>query len=81
MSVLPIDPFGMTVTEWCDMMTPNLLQFGNLPRLDNPDNWREFGLALLNLPQLSGSIVPDPYQFERWDEWAMRLNKNLWSMA
>lgn len=80
MSVDTIDPAYLTVTEWTDFMVTNLEQFGNLPRLDDPNGWRDWALALLNLPALSGSIVPDPYQFETWTAWAMRLNENLWVM-
>ena len=79
MSVQTIDPAHVSVQEWCDFMVPNLEQFGNLGRLDG-DNWREWGTQLLNLPALSGSIVPDPYQFDDWILWAMRLNENLWTM-
>lgn len=80
MTVTVIDPAYLTVTEWCDFMVTNLEQFGNLPRLDDPEKWRDWGVELLNMPQLSGSIVPDPFQFDNWTAWAMRLNENLWAM-
>lgn len=80
MSVTTIDPRGISLREWCDFMVPNLEQFGNLARLDDDDMWREWAMQLLNLPRLSGSIVPDPSDFDDWAEWATRLNKNLWAM-
>jgi hypothetical protein len=70
----------MSLHEWCDFMVPVLEQFGNLGRLDG-ENWQEWALQLLNLPRLSGTVVPDPFQFAEWSDWAERLNKNLWAMS
>ena len=77
MSVNIITPAYMTLREWTDAMCQNLEQFGNLSRLDQREDWREWGAMLLNLPALSGSIVPDPYQFDDWRVWAQRCNENL----
>lgn len=77
MSIQTISPYGMPVRDWCDAMTINLEQFGNLPRLETEAAWREWGAELLNLGGLSGSIVPDPYTFARWEDWAERLNEGL----
>ena len=74
MTAWPIDPFGMTATDWTDAMAINLEEFGNLPRLENADAWQAWAEQVLNLPGLSGSIVPDPYAFARWEEWAAQLN-------
>jgi hypothetical protein len=67
----------MTVRDWTDAMVQNLEQFGNLGRLDHREDWREWGAELLNLPAISGSIIPDPYQFDDWRAWAQRCNENL----
>ena len=77
MSVEVISPQFMSVREWTDFMTPNLDQFGNLGRLMRDEGWREWGAQLLNMPALSGSIVPDPYLFDDWRAWALRLCENL----
>ena len=80
MSVNTIDPAFMTVRQWTDFMVPSLEQFGNLGRLTRDDEWRAWGVSLLNLPALSGSIVPNPYQFDDWRAWARRLVDNLSEM-
>lgn len=77
MSIRIISPAYMKVREWTDMMTPNLEKYGNIGRLQNDDGWKAWGAQLLNLPGLSGSIVPDPYGFDDWKAWASRLNANL----
>lgn len=77
MSVHTINPQFLTVREWTDFMVPNLEQYGNLGRLDRDEEWREWGVALLNLRALSGSIIPDPYQFDDWRSWAQRCVENL----
>lgn len=81
MSVRTIDPAYMSVQEWADNMVPALEQFGNLGRLWSEDEWRNWAAQLLNLPALSGSIVPDPYDYEDWRMWAQRLNQNLAEIA
>lgn len=77
MSINTIDPSYMSVREWTDFMVPNLEQYGNLGRLSRDDEWRAWGAQLLNLPGISGSIVPDPYQFDDWRTWAQRCVQNL----
>ncbi len=81
MSVLVINPAYLTVREWTDYMTPNLEQFGNLGRLERDDKWREWGAQLLSMRGLSGSIVPNPYEFGDWREWAERCVQNLSELA
>lgn len=77
MSIQPIDPSYMTVKQWADFMVPVLEPFGNLGRLDRDEHWRDWAAQLLTLPKLSGSIVPDPYQFEDWRTWAVRACAGL----
>ena len=77
MSIHAIDPGGHTAVSWADAMVIELEQFGNLGRLDDPEQWREWAVQLFLLPSISGSIVPDPYNFATWDEWAKCLNGGL----
>lgn len=77
MSINVINPAYLTVRQWTDFMTPNLEKYGNIGRLTNDEGWREWGAQLLNVPKLSGSIVPDPYQFDDWRAWAQRCVANM----
>ena len=77
MSVHTIDPIGMSAVAWADAMVLELDALGNLGRLESDNEWREWAAQLLNLPSISGSIVPNPYEFGTWQEWAERLNDGL----
>lgn len=72
-----IEPSFMDAPTWTSFMVPILEIYGNLGSLDNEENWRGWAVELMNLPQLSGSVVPDPYQFDDWRAWAQRFNENL----
>lgn len=76
MSVRTISPVHIDLQHWADAMVQNVEKYGNLGRLLN-DDWRGFGLNMMTLPALSGSVVPDPYSFDTWQDWASRLNENL----
>lgn len=81
MSIEIIDPAYLTVRQWTDFMTPNLEQYGNIGRLQNDDGWREWGAQLLNVPKLSGSIVPNPYLYDDWRVWARRCVEGLMGVS
>ena len=68
----------MSVEEWTDFMIPLLVGFedsGRLPRLDNPEFWKEWALTLIQKPSIASKNPPDPRYFEDWREWAMRFNQ------
>ena len=77
MTIHVIDPWSMPLPAWADAMVLELDAYGNLGRLDDETRWREWGEQMLNMPGISGSIVPDPYTFGTWQEWAERLNDGL----
>lgn len=77
MTVSTVNPAFLSVKEWTDFMVPGLEQFGNLGRLERDEDWQEWGAQLLNLPTLSGSIIPNPYEFDDWRTWAARCVQNL----
>lgn len=76
MSIRTISPNYMDLSHWADAMVQNVDKYGNLGRLMG-DDWKMFGLNMMTLPALSGSVVPDPYAFDTWQEWVSRLNENL----
>jgi hypothetical protein len=42
--------------------------------IDDSD-WQNWGAGLLSLNGIASAGVPNPYQFDDWKEWAMRLNQ------
>lgn len=68
-----VNPYQLGVREWADVMTPILETFGNIGRLDDPTAWQRWGADILSLSSLSGVILPDPYEYADWREWAVRF--------
>lgn len=71
---LTIDPRDMDVLTWTAQMVPNLIQFGPVPSLFTPEDWRQWGLSILSLQSLSGVNMPDPTLYDNWRLWAAELN-------
>ena len=71
-----IDPRGMSVVYWTDSMAYLVDKAGIIPeRLDDPKKWRDWAENLLDTPTFEGQNAPDPFQFDDWEEWAMRFNQ------
>jgi hypothetical protein len=71
-----IDPrgFGDDVIAWADRMVLIIeTEVENMPRLDKPENWREWAESLWGTPDLAGQDAPRPDAFDTWQEWAERL--------
>lgn len=72
-----IDPRFVTVQEWTDSMTFPLVDKVRPPRLDNPDDWKEWAMQVIQSHKVSIFIPPDPRYFDDWREWAFRFNQAL----
>lgn len=70
-----IDPRYLDVVEWTDFTAPLLEKYGRLPRLDNPEFWKEWALTLIQKPSIQSCQPPDPRYFDDWREWAFRFNQ------
>lgn len=67
-----IDPHGMTLLDWADSV---ILSVGNawaFGRLNNEDEWQDWAAGFLEAAPFSQRVMPDPYQFDDWHDWAMR---------
>jgi len=72
-----IDPVNMTAKEWTDAMHINLGSFGLIPSINREEEWQGWGANLSHLSSLSGMVVPNPYEFSNWQDWARRFNESL----
>lgn len=70
-----IDPRFMEVQEWADVMVDELQGYSQPPRLDDPKEWREWALAVIQSPRIAAYNPPQPFTFSDWREWAMRFNQ------
>ena len=66
-----IDPKGMTWRDWADAVILDVAWSFGVP----PDEtaWQDFAVGFVRAPQFAQRILPDPYQFSDWREWAMRV--------
>lgn len=72
-----IDQRDMGVQEWTAASTLGLQTFGPIPVLLDDNQWQSWGAAVLGLASLSGVVLPDPYTFDDWREWANNFNAVL----
>lgn len=72
-----IDPTNMTFQNWGDGVYLALslpFSFGATPP---EEDWRSWAVGFVRAPGLAQRVLPDPYQFTDWREWAMRVNPLL----
>jgi len=71
--MIGIDPRNMEVMEWADKMTPLLNTYGDVGKLDSPDNWQNWATGVILINQKWQSVAPIPYQYTDWRDWAERF--------
>jgi len=72
-----LDPRGLSVMQWTDFMTNELIGFSQPPRLDDPLSWRTWALTVCQSPRIAAFSPPNPFQFSDWREWAERFNQTV----
>ena len=68
-----IDPRGM---DWQDWASSVILAVGDAWSFGVPPSepeWRNWSLGLVRASPFTQRTLPDPYQFDDWREWAMRV--------
>ena len=79
--VYTIDPDGMDPLSWTAAMNIDLERFGFIPMLQDANKWQDWGAEVSKFASLSGIVVPNPYEFADWQEWARRFNETLGSRS
>ena len=67
-----IDPRGMSWQDWASsviLAVGDAWAFG-VPPLE--DGWQDYAVGFVRASNFTQRILPDPYQFSDWREWAMR---------
>lgn len=76
-SMILINPVGMTLHDWADRSSGIFQQFGFRQRLLG-DDWVRWGMNLIYvLAHDKGALLPRPDQFKDWQTWAVRLNQAI----
>ena len=68
-----IDPKGLTLQEWADSTILALRSSWNFGRLDREDQWQDWAANMVRALPVARRVLPNPYQFTDWREWAMRV--------
>lgn len=67
-----IVPKGLSLQEWADAVIATTVVAEPLGRLDDESQWQDWAVGLVRAPGLVQRVLPDPYQFSDWREWAER---------
>lgn len=65
-------PELMSFLDWADNLQIEFPK-GNIPRIDDENDWQDWAEALLQIDELDNYNIPTPFQFNDWREWAARF--------
>lgn len=65
-------PQGLNLQQWADAVVLTTATAWPLGRLDDVERWQEWAVGLVRAPDFAKRVLPDPYQFSDWREWATR---------
>lgn len=68
-----IDPLNMSLTEWADAVMLTVADTWSFGRLDDENKWQDWAVGFVRAPSLAQRVLPDPYQFTDWRDWAQRV--------
>ena len=68
-----IDPVNMSLTEWADAVMLTVADTWSFGKLDDENKWQDWAVGFVRAPSLAQRVLPDPYQFTDWRDWAQRV--------
>jgi hypothetical protein len=63
----------MALIDWADSVILAVGDAWSFGTLQSEDDWQNWAVGLLRASNFTQQVVPDPYQFDDWREWAMRV--------
>jgi hypothetical protein len=67
-----INPIGMTLRDWADSVILTTSDAWSFGKLKDEDNWQDWAVGFVRAANFAQQVVPDPYKFTDWRDWAMR---------
>jgi hypothetical protein len=67
-----IDPRGMELLDWADSVIGAVNVQWDVAPLTDPADWQTWAVGFVRAPALAQRVLPDPFQFSDWRDWAMR---------
>lgn len=62
------------VVNWAAQSTVLLSPYGNIPKLIDPEAWRDWARAVIALPAIAAVGAPRPEGFQHWQDWGRQFN-------
>lgn len=70
---MSVNPYGMSLRDWADSVILTANDAWAFGRLDDETKWQEWAVGFVRASNFAQRVPPDPYQFNDWREWAMRM--------
>jgi hypothetical protein len=67
-----IDPRTLTWQQWANAVLMSISDSWALGTPPDETNWRDFAVGFVRAPSFAQRLLPDPYQFSDWRDWATR---------
>lgn len=70
---MSINPVGMTLPQWADAVILTVNDAWSFGKIADPAKWQDWAVGFVRASPFAQRVLPDPYQFNDWREWAMRV--------
>ena len=67
-----INPVNMTLRECADSVILAIGDARSFGKLMDEERWQDWAMSFVRTTNFTQQLVPDPYQFSDWREWAQR---------
>lgn len=67
-----INPVNMALKDWADAVILSLGDAWSFGTLEDESRWQDWAVGFVRAPPYAQRILPDPYAFSDWRDWAMR---------
>jgi len=71
------DPRFHKLQDWADYTVFDLEKYGPIARLENENEWQNWGAGIIGINGISQQNPPSPYGYADWREWAYRFYEML----
>ncbi|MFN8994255.1 MAG: hypothetical protein ACK5X3_11430 [Pseudomonadota bacterium] len=68
-----INPRNMSLTDWADSVILAVSDAWSFGRLEDESRWQDWAIGFVRASRFTQQVVPDPYQFADWRDWAERV--------
>jgi hypothetical protein len=72
-----INPAGMSLMDWADSVVLSVNDAWAYGKLEDESAWQDWAVAFSKASPFSQQVIPNPYDFENWRDWAMLVYPSL----